>query len=279
MKKARSSLAKFLSETADEKVALRASQEKGAGPQERCLQRRSCAMWYAGIDWADQHNDTVVRDEKSHQVGSLRVDHSPEGLATVNTFLESSTGPEHKEQMACIIETTDGLLIAFLLEAGWPIYPVNPRTVDRRRSPAGAKTDTIDAYLLAKTGRADLVDLPPLTPDSDLMQELKGLTRDQDALIQRQTRLVNQVTACLKAYDPVALKLLTKLHQRSHDPHEIPSDAGAGRATPCTSWPGLRPNRQAGPATSISPSELWAKAIPWRSELLPMGGRASFSLW
>jgi transposase len=164
-------------------------------------------MWFAGIDWADQHRDALVLDEQGHQLGSLRVDHTPEGLAKLNTFLETITGSDQQEQMACIIETTHGLLIAFLLEAGWPVYPVNPRTVERRRSASGAKTDTIDAYLLAKTGRADLADLHRLNPDSELVQELKTLTRDQDALIQMQTRLVNQLTACLKTYYPVALQL------------------------------------------------------------------------
>jgi transposase len=172
-------------------------------------------MWYVGIDWADQHHDALVIDEKGHQVGSLRVDHNPQGLTKLNTFLQQIIGTEPKEQMACIIETTHGLLIAHLLEAGWPVYPVNPRTVDRRRSASGAKTDTIDAYLLAKTGRADCVDLRRLTPDSELVAELKTLTRDQDALIQMQTRLVNQLTACLKAYYPVALELFTKLQQRT----------------------------------------------------------------
>src|SRR5437660_23091 len=172
-------------------------------------------MWYAGIDWADTHHDALVLDEQGHQRGSLRVDHTPEGLAKLNTFLETISGSLEKEQMACIIETTHGLLIAFLLEAGWPVSPVNPRTGDRRRSASGATTDTIDAYLLAKTGRADLADLHRLTPDSELVQELKTLTRDQDALIQMQTRLVNQLTACLKAYYPVALELFGKLQQPS----------------------------------------------------------------
>lgn len=172
-------------------------------------------MWYAGIDWADTHHDALVLDEKGHQCGSLRVDHTPEGLARLNSFLESISGSEQKEQMACIIESNHGLLIAFLLEAGWPVYPVNPRTVDRRRGAAGAKTDAIDAYLLAKTGRADLADLRRLTPDSELVQELKALTRDQDALIQMQTRLVNQLTATLKAYYPVAWQLFAKLQQHS----------------------------------------------------------------
>jgi transposase len=147
-----------------------------------------------------------VLDETGRQLGSIRVDHTPEGLAKLTPFLEQLTGPD-KEQVACIVETNRGLLIAFLLEAGWPVYPVNPRTVDRRRSASGAKTDTIDAYLLAKTGRADFADLRRLTAESELIAELKALTRDQDALIQMQTRLVNQLTACLKAYYPVALSL------------------------------------------------------------------------
>jgi transposase len=172
-------------------------------------------MWYAGIDWANDHHDVLVIDEQGRQIGSLRVDHSPQGLSKLNTFLQQIIGSESKDQLACIIETTHGLLIAHLLEAGWPIYPVNPRTVDRRRATSGAKTDLIDAYLLAKTGRADLADLHRLTPDSEKIAELKVLTRDQDALIQMQTRLVNQLTACLKAYYPVALELFSKLQQKS----------------------------------------------------------------
>src|SRR5437764_14153954 len=182
----------------------------------RVLRNHSCepwrfSMWYAGIDWADQHHDALIIDERGHQVGSIRIDHNPQGFAKLNTFLEQIIGTQPKEQMACIIETTHGLLIAHLLEAGWPVYPVNPRTVDRRRSASGAKTDTIDAYLLAKTGRADLPDLHRLTPDNEKITELKLLTRDQDALIQMQTRLVNHLTACLNAYYPVAHELSTKL--------------------------------------------------------------------
>ena len=172
-------------------------------------------MWYAGIDWADTHHDVLVIDERGGRVGSLRVDHTPQGLSKLNTFLAQIIGSGPKEQMACIIETTHGLLIAHLLEAGWPVYPVNPRTVDRKRSASGAKTDRIDAYLLAKTGRADFADLHRLLPDSEKVTELKLLTRDQDALIQTQTRLVNQLTACLKAYYPVALELFGKLQQKS----------------------------------------------------------------
>lgn len=150
-------------------------------------------MWYAGIDWADTHHDALVIDEAGRQVGSVRVAHTKEGLAELRQFLLAIA--KTPEQVACIVETTHGLLIASLLEAGFVVYPVNPKTIDRRRNAAGAKTDAIDAYLLAKTGRSDLADLRPLKPDSSVVQELKTLARDQDALTQSQTRLVNQLTA------------------------------------------------------------------------------------
>jgi transposase len=169
-------------------------------------------MWFAGIDWADRHHDTVVIDEAGRRVAQLRVEHTQDELTKLVTFLHEIAP---LDQIACILETNHGLLITTLLEAGLALYPVNPKTIDRKRSASGAKTDLIDAYLLAKHGRAEWVDLRRLDPDSPAIAELKALTGDQDALIQMQTRLVNQLTACLKAYYPVALQLFTKLQQHS----------------------------------------------------------------
>jgi len=172
-------------------------------------------MKFCGIDWANDHHDALSIDEHGRQLGRIRVAHSPEGLSQLDGYLEQIAGPGGKDQVACIVETTHGLLIAHLLEQGWAVYPVNPRTVERRRAPSGAKTDLIDAYLLAKTGRADFADLRRLNADSEQIQELKTLTRDQDGLVQMQTRLVNQLTACLKAYYPVVLELFGKIQQPS----------------------------------------------------------------
>jgi len=170
-------------------------------------------MWYVGLDWADTHHDIVVLDEAGRRVDSRRFAHSHDGLNELKQCLLSIAASP--DQLACIVETSHGLLIAFLLEAGIPVYPVNPKTANQLRKAAGAKTDRIDAYLLAKTGRFDLADLRRLEPDSATVQEVKTLTRDQDALIQTQTRLVNQLTACLKEYYPAALHLFAKLQQRS----------------------------------------------------------------
>jgi len=99
-------------------------------------------MWYAGIDGADQHHDAVVIDEAGKRVGTTRVAHTAAGLDTLVTFLKGiGDVTDHPDHLACIIETNRGLLSTTLLEAGLPVYPVNPTTVDRHRKPAGAKTD------------------------------------------------------------------------------------------------------------------------------------------
>src|SRR5215468_7330683 len=140
-------------------------------------------MWFAGIDWADTHHDVAVVDEAGRKCGALRVAHSAVGVETLVTYLRGYTArPDaspHPEQIACIVETSQGLLITALLEAGFPVYPVNPKTLQHWRKPSGAKTDQIDAYLLARKGRSDWGELRRLEPDSQLVQELKLLTRDQ----------------------------------------------------------------------------------------------------
>jgi Transposase len=137
--------------------------------------RREAAVWYVGIDWADEHHDAAVVDELGQQVATIRVAHSAEGLRQLTTFLlevatrsraaeSAAESAVDLEQIACVVETTQGLLITALLEAGFPVYPVNPKTLERRRAPSGAKTDALDAYLLAKKGRSDLADLRRSAP-------------------------------------------------------------------------------------------------------------------
>jgi transposase len=170
-------------------------------------------MWYVGLDWADTHHDVEVLNEAGKHAGARRFSHSHDGLNELKQFLLRFTS--QPEEIVCVLETSHGLLISFLLEAGIPVYPVNPKTINGLRKVAGAKTDQIDAHLLAKIGYFNLDELRRLEPDSPLVQELKTLTRDQDALVQMQTRLVNQLTACLKQYYPVALQLFAKVQQTS----------------------------------------------------------------
>ncbi len=128
-------------------------------------------MYYAGIDWADQHHDAVVIDDEGRRVGSIRVEHNARGLAKLMDFLKSMATPD---QLAIVVETDRGLLVSTLLESGLAVYPVNPKTVNKRRAPSGAKTDAIDAYMLARTGRSDLRDLRRLAPDDPVVEVVEA---------------------------------------------------------------------------------------------------------
>jgi transposase len=94
-------------------------------------------MWYVGLDWSDTHHDVVVLDEPGHRVGKERFAHSYQGLEHLKHFLLSITSDP--EQLACIVETSHGLLINFLLEAGMPVYPVNPKVASNLSKVAGAR--------------------------------------------------------------------------------------------------------------------------------------------
>jgi transposase len=104
------------------------------------------------------------------------------------------------------IERPEGRVVDFLLDHGVRVYPVNPKALDRARDrfrQSGAKDDLFDARGLGGFLRTDHAHLMVLEPSSEAAQELKLLTEDYQ--VRTQTRLVNQLTATLKAYYPRAL--------------------------------------------------------------------------
>ena len=101
-------------------------------------------------------------------------------------------------------------MVDFLLDHGVVVYPINPKALDRARErfrQSGAKSDPFDARVAAEFLRTDHGHLGALHPSSEAAQELKYLTEDCQRLIRQQTRLVNQLTATLKAYYPRALEV------------------------------------------------------------------------
>src|SRR5258708_22412984 len=67
--------------------------------------RRWPTMWYAGIDWVDDHHDAVVIDEQGQRVASCRVAHTPDGLAQLVTFLQGTVAAAPTPQeLASLIE-------------------------------------------------------------------------------------------------------------------------------------------------------------------------------
>src|SRR5262245_38297774 len=162
---------------------------------------------YIGVDWADTEHAVWVEDEAGAKVMSRSVPQTVAGLGEWGRWLdERRTGGR---ELWAAIEKPEGRIVDFLLDHGVLVFPVNPKALDRARDRfrvSGARSDPFDARVLSNFLRTDHAHLPPLRPSSEAAQELKGLTRDHARQVRQQTRLLNQLTATLKAYYPRALE-------------------------------------------------------------------------
>lgn len=167
---------------------------------------------YIGVDWADTEHAVWVEDESGAKVMSRSVPHTADGLREFGRWLDERRAGGR--ELWAAIERPDGRVVDLLLEHGVLVFPVNPKAVDRARDRfrmSGAKSDPFDARVLATFLRTDHGHLSPLRPSSEAAQELKGLTRDYARHVRQQTRLLNQLTATLKAYYPRALEVCADL--------------------------------------------------------------------
>ena len=164
--------------------------------------------YYIGVDWADQEHAVWVDGEDGQRVMTRMVAHTPAGFSEWGRELD-----EWRAQEIALwagIERPEGRVVDFLLDHGVRVYPVNPKALDRARDrfrQSGAKDDRFDARVLASFVRTDHGHLTALEPSSEAAQELKLLTEDYHRQVRQQTRLLNQLTATLKAYYPRALEV------------------------------------------------------------------------
>ncbi len=169
---------------------------------------------YVGIDWADDHHDVHVTNDSAVALGSFRIPHSYEGVEKLRKQLGKVS--DKPENILVAIESHHGLLIYALLEAGYTVYPINPKAMDRYRDRyrmSSSKPDPQDAMVLANILRTDLHIYKPLPRETAADARLRELTRAHKSLVQQRVRLVNQLTTQLKAYYPVVLHLFSKLDQ------------------------------------------------------------------
>jgi hypothetical protein len=161
---------------------------------------------FVGVDWAEDDHDVTVMDPDGRVLGRGRV---PEGLDGVGR-LHALVG-EHAADPGDVvvgIETDRGLLVGSLVAAGYQVYAVNPRSVDRyrdRHGLSGAKSDGRDSKTLADMVRTDRHNLRPVAGDSDLAEAVKVTARAHQNLIWTRQRQVNALRSALREYYPGAL--------------------------------------------------------------------------
>ena len=165
-------------------------------------------MLLVGIDWADKEHVYCLMDDAGTTLSTGTIEHTAEGLDYFMHAVRARVqGPD---EVLVALETAHGPLVGALLDQGFTVYAINPKAVERNRERfrmSGAKSDLRDAWVLATMLRTDRPLYRPLTPDSELAQELRTLTRDRADVVRTRTMLSNQLTACLKAYFPEFLTL------------------------------------------------------------------------
>jgi Transposase len=110
------------------------------------------------------------------------------------------------------VETDRGLLVGALVAAGYQVYAINPRAVDRyrdRHGQAGAKSDAGDARVLADPVRTDRHRHRRVAGDSELAEAIKIPARSHQNLIWTRQRLAQLRT--LWEFYPAALAAFAEL--------------------------------------------------------------------
>lgn len=167
---------------------------------------------YAGFDWAKDHHDVIIVDAKGKIVADFRIEHTAAGWKAWQE--KTATYP----RLGVAIETSFGAAVEQLLESGVSVYPVNPASAKRyreRKCSSGNKTDRQDAWALADALRLDGHAWRVLGTQDPLIAELRILCRDEVALIEERTALINQLQQALHEYYPAALEAFEDWTQRS----------------------------------------------------------------
>ena len=172
-------------------------------------------MIFVGDDWAEKHHDVYLCDEAGKKCSSRRL---PEGVAGIAALHKLIAAEVDDPVEVCVgIETDRGLWVQALVEAGYQVYAINPKSASRyrdRHTLSGAKSDPGDAKMLAELVRTDRHNHRKVAGDSDLSEGIKILARGHQNLIWDRTRATNRLRSSLREYFPAALETFPELADR-----------------------------------------------------------------
>ena len=100
----------------------------GSSPETR-LPRLEASLIFVGIDWSEQHHDIEVRDPDGAALARARVADELDGIGSLHALLADHA--DDPAQVVIGIESDRGLLVGSLVAAGYQVFAVNPKSVDR----------------------------------------------------------------------------------------------------------------------------------------------------
>ena len=166
-------------------------------------------QYFAGIDWGSEKHRVCLMNAAGNTLAERWVEHSGSSLAELVDWLRQQTLAA-PDALAVAIEIPRGAVVETLLEHGFAVFSINPKQLDRfrdRYSPAGAKDDRLDAFVLADALRTDQHCFRAVRLDEPEMIRLRELSRLDDELAQEQTRAVNRLREQFHRFFPQLLEL------------------------------------------------------------------------
>jgi transposase len=151
-------------------------------------------MLYAGLDLSRQRLDVHVLDEDGRTVEVTAVHPDADALRTL-----VATTSRHGQEVTAAIESMNGARFVHdqLELAGWDVEIADAVKV-KGLAPLAAKTDKIDAWVLAELARRDLIPAIWL-PDPTVRAE-RERARFRLHLVRHRTALKNRIHATLIAF-------------------------------------------------------------------------------
>lgn len=168
-------------------------------------------MLFTGIDWSDQCLGFHLRTADGAILAEGQVKPSVEGMADLFTTLETHAPAS---EIGVVVETAHGAWVQALLDRGYQVFPLNPKTVECFRkalSANGVKTDKIDRKILAMFLVTFHKENKPLRPDDPEIIQLRIFYQDRLRLVEERSAKVNELWAILKCYYPAFVGLFGHL--------------------------------------------------------------------
>jgi hypothetical protein len=165
-----------------------------------------------GIDWAEAHHDVALIDEHGVVVTHRRIDTATAGFSDLLTLIAEHGGGV--DDTAIAVETDKNLIVVALVEAGFTVYPINPRAVARYRErygQAGGKSDPGDAAVLAHILRTDRHMHRRLPTNTNQAGAIKVLARQHQEAIWALQQTVSRLRSVLLDFYPQALQAFPNL--------------------------------------------------------------------
>jgi transposase len=170
---------------------------------------------FVGDDWSEAHHDVEVQDETGRVLARARLAEGVAGIDRLHTMIATHSDDDNVDlEVAVGIETERGPWVQALVASGYRVHAINPLQVSRYREThtiSGAKSDKVDAHILAEMVRTEGHRLATVAGDSEQAAAIKVVARAHKTMIWERSRHILRLRNALREFHPAALQAFSDL--------------------------------------------------------------------